>query len=181
MEDSNVFGSPKKISSFGGECFIEEGHILFHGSDVTVKNPRIIVSRKKKDFGPGFYVTSISTQAEKWARRNLLFNKNAVVSKFRYCKSINQNFNIKIFKEVNDEWVDFIANCRSGISHDYDIVEGPMVDDKVFNFAQMYLRGELSKDIFVSYCKFNYPTHQICFCSERALKCLEFLESYEVR
>ncbi|MFR6582944.1 MAG: DUF3990 domain-containing protein [Ruminococcus sp.] len=30
---------------------------------------------------------------------------------------------------MNDEWLDFIARCRSGESHSYDIAEGPMADD----------------------------------------------------
>ena len=31
------------------------------------------------------------------------------------------------FEKMTDEWLDFIAACRTGKSHTYDIVEGPML------------------------------------------------------
>ena len=34
---------------------------------------------------------------------------------------------------MSDEWLDFIASCRNGQPHDYDIVEDPMADDTVYN------------------------------------------------
>ena len=151
---------------------------VYHGSNMEVNFPRIIITRKRKDFGNGFYVTKTEEQAVKCARRNLSFNMEAVVSSYSMC--IDPKLNVKVFKEIDDEWVDFIARCRSGFSHSYDIVEGPMADDKIYNFAQMYLRGQIPKEIFISYCKFRYPTHQICFCTDKSLDCLKFIESYEV-
>lgn len=170
LSESSVFGT-KYTNALNDS-------IVYHGSSLEVKDPKILITKKSKDFGYGFYVTNIENQAKRWALRNLSFGRNAVVTKFYL--NVNSSLNIKVFKEVDDEWVDFIANCRSNVPHNYDIVEGPMVDDKVFNFALMYLRGQLPKQIFVEYCKFYYHTHQICFCSDRALKCLKFIESYEV-
>ena len=43
----------------------------------------------------------------------------------------NKNLNILKFSEISDEWLDFIAKCRSGKTHIYDIVEGPMANDTV--------------------------------------------------
>ena len=37
-----------------------------------------------------------------------------------------------------DEWLDFIAECRVGKIHEYDIVEGPMADDTIWNFVNDY-------------------------------------------
>lgn len=37
--------------------------------------------------------------------------------------------NIKVFPKMTEEWLDFIVACRSGKSHSYDIVEGPMEDE----------------------------------------------------
>ena len=42
------------------------------------------------------------------------------------------------------------------------------------------LDGVLTRDAFWTLCKFRYPTHQICLCTEKALRCLEFVKSYEV-
>ncbi|MBQ2153212.1 MAG: DUF3990 domain-containing protein, partial [Clostridia bacterium] len=43
--------------------------IVYHGSDLIIENPDIIHSMKRLDFGSGFYVTSVQTQAERWAKR----------------------------------------------------------------------------------------------------------------
>ena len=171
MERSNVFGGTKKI--------IEDNIVVYHGSSAEVVNPIIKIGKQFKDFGFGFYVTNLEKQAVKCAVRNLNFGGNAVISKFYF--SLKGDFNVKVFREIDDEWLDFIAKCRSGVGHDYDIVEGPMADDQVFNFAQMYLRGDIKRSTFLDYCKFKYPTHQICFCTERSLECLKFMKSYEVR
>lgn len=42
---------------------------------------------------------------------------------------------------MSDEWLDFIAKCRIGKIHNYDIVEGPMVDDTVWNYVNDFLTG----------------------------------------
>lgn len=38
---------------------------------------------------------------------------------------------------MSEEWLDFIADCRHGKIHDYDIVEGPMADDTIWNVWNM--------------------------------------------
>jgi len=56
---------------------------------------------------------------------------------------------------MNDEWLDFIAKCRNGESHNYDIVEGPMADDTVWNFINDFLNGDISCEVFWEYAKFK--------------------------
>ena len=60
--------------------------ILYHGSDIEVKNPKIIKSEKGRDFGCAFYLTPIKEQAERMARRKQRMNKSslAVVSVFEW-------------------------------------------------------------------------------------------------
>lgn len=40
---------------------------LYHGSQMSVPQPKAKVGRKNLDFGPGFYLTKIKKQAEDWA------------------------------------------------------------------------------------------------------------------
>ena len=75
---------------------------------------------------------------------------------------------------MTDEWLDFVVACRQGIKHDYDMVEGPMADDTIWNYVDDFTRGEISRTAFWELVKFKYPTHQIVFCSEKALKQLHF-------
>lgn len=148
---------------------------VYHGGFCAVKVPRIIASKKTKDFGTGFYCTVIKEQAERWAKRN----DTKIVSVYRML--IDGKYNILEFKEMNDQWLDFIVDCRSGKSHDYDIVTGPMADDQIYNYVSDFLEGIISREQFWVLAKFKYPTNQICFCSEKTLSCIKFIESYEVK
>ena len=81
---------------------------------------------------------------------------------------------------MTEEWLDFIAACRNGISHSYDIVEGPMANDTIFNYVEDFIEGRISREAFWELAKFKHPTHQICFNTENALKTLSFIEGREV-
>ena len=86
-----------------------------------------------------------------------------------------------IFNQLlTNEWLDFIVACRSGKSHAYDIVEGPMADDTIFNYVQNYIDGTISREAFWALAKFKHPTHQISFHTERALQTLRFVEGVRV-
>lgn len=78
---------------------------------------------------------------------------------------------------MTEEWLDFIISCRNGQSHQYDIVEGPMADDTIYNYLQNYLDGKISRVAFWELVKFKYPTHQISFHTITALDTLQFVGS----
>ena len=105
----------------------------------------------------------------RWAERR---HSDGVVNVYSYIE--NSDLNILRFDEMTDEWLDFIAICRSGKVHNYDIVEGPMADDTIWNFVNEYLNGNISRTVFWEYAKFKHPTHQISFHTLRALDCLTF-------
>lgn len=148
---------------------------IYHGSNVIVNKPKIITDGFYKDFGYGFYCTNFEKQAKRWA----LTKKNKhVVNVYSYTES--KNLNCLIFKEMSDKWLDFVVSSRQGERHDYDIVEGPMADDTIWNYVDDFARGMISRTAFWELVKFKYPTHQIVFCTEAALKCLEYVRSYEL-
>lgn len=148
---------------------------LFHGSNVVVDQPKIITDGYYKDFGYGFYCTNLEKQAKRWA---LVKQHGHVVNVYDYLE--NKSLNILVFGEMTDEWLDFVVACRQGIKHDYDMVEGPMADDTIWNYVDDFTRGEISRTAFWELVKFKYPTHQIVFCSEKALKQLRFKRSYSL-
>lgn len=86
----------------------------------------------------------------------------------------NKELSVLIFDKMTDEWLDFIVACRVGKVHNYDIVEGPMADDTIWNFVNDYLDGTIRREVFWDYAKFKHPTHQISFHTLRALDCLKF-------
>lgn len=81
---------------------------------------------------------------------------------------------------MTDAWLDFIISCRSGQAHDYDVVIGAMANDQIYNFISDYVEGIITREQFWVLAKFKYPTHQINFCTEDALKCLSFVSCEEV-
>lgn len=81
---------------------------------------------------------------------------------------------------MTEEWLDFITACRVGTTHDYDIVEGPMADDTIFNYVQNFVDGKISRETFWELAKFKKPAHQISFHTTKALAILNYLKGYEV-
>ena len=146
---------------------------VYHGGYKAVKKPEIRIGRNTKDFGNGFYCTVIKEQAQRWAKR---YNTKIVSI---YNVRMDNTLAIKEFKEMSDEWLDFIIDCRSGKPHKYDIVIGAMANDQVYNFISDYIDGVITREQFWVLAKFKYHTHQINFCTEEALKCLEY-RGYEV-
>ena len=147
---------------------------VYHGGYQPVKEPEIRIGRNTKDFGNGFYCTIIKEQAQRWAKRY----DTKIVSTYDVC--LNPKLNILEFKEMSEKWLDFIVACRSVKMHDYDIVIGAMADDQIYNFISDYMDGVITREQFWVLAKFKYPTHQIAFCSEEALKCLEYRNFEEV-
>ena len=149
--------------------------ILFHGSSMTVKEPQVLVNGFYKDFGYGFYCTNIEKQARRWA---LTKRKGHVVNCYIYTES--SSLKVCRYDEMTEEWLDFVVNCRRGIEHDFDIVEGPMADDTIWDYIEDFVAGQISRNAFWELVKFKYPTHQIVFCTEKALSTLTYEGSYSL-
>lgn len=149
--------------------------ILYHGSREIVEFPEIRTAKFNKDFYFGFYCTLFKEQAQRWATR---FSGKGFINEYAYTP--NNSLKILNFDEMTEEWLDFIAACRMGTPHDYDIVEGPMADDTIFNYVQNFVDGKISREAFWELARFKKPTHQISFHTARALAALNFLKGYEV-
>lgn len=146
-----------------------EKSIVYHGSNVEVAVPRILQNGFYKDFGYGFYCTNYEKQAKRWAMTK---KGESVINRYEY--ELCMDLKILSFDNMTDEWLNFVAKCRMGIEHNYDIVEGPMADDQIWNFVEGFIDGRIPRKAFWELVKFNYPTHQIVFCTEEALKTLTF-------
>ena len=159
--------------------------ILYHGSDVEVKNPKIIKSEKGRDFGCAFYLTPIKEQAERMAKRKQRMNKSnsAIISVFEFNEKDISNIKYKMLKNPDLEWLDMIIECRTNPSfnHGYDIVEGKIADDSVGETILFVIDGVIKKEDALERLKFQKINSQIAFCSEDSLKLLKYANSYEVK
>ena len=158
--------------------------ILYHGSDVEVKDPIIFKSEKGKDFGCAFYLTQIKDQAERMAKRRQRMNKSdsAIVSVFEYNEIAIKDLKYKVFKNPDLEWLDMIIECRTNplFQHGYDIVEGKIADDSVGETILFVIDGVMKKEDAIEKLKFQKINSQIAFCTEVSLKYIKFVESYKV-
>ena len=154
---------------------MENKILLYHGSKEIVEFPEIRLQKYNKDFYFGFYCTVIEEQAVRWATR---FGVKGYLSEYEY--SPNAELRLKKVPEMTEEWLDFIVDCRLGKSHNYDIVEGPMANDTIFNYVQTFADKKISREAFWALAKFSRPTHQISFHTARSLATLKFIRGREV-
>ena len=146
--------------------------ILYHASTKTVEFPEIRKTRYTKDFSWGFYCTNDLEQAVRWANRG---KGEPVINYYSY--KTDSSLSILRFEHMTEEWLDFIAKCRNGGTHSYDIVEGPMADDTIWNYVNDLISGRITRKQFWVLAEFRYPTHQISFHTLSALNCLTFERS----
>ena len=112
---------------------------VFHGSYTKVDRPDLSFSRKTLDFGAGFYVTPVREQAISWAKRWRLRNRPAIVNRYAYHDELLPELNVRIkdFPVYDHEWLRFVADNRAGNQQTvYDIVQGGIANDRVFNRSE---------------------------------------------
>jgi len=154
---------------------IHESMTLYHGSRQLVTEPEIRLARYHKDFFFGFYCTKYEEQAIRWATR---FGGTGFLNEFLF--TLDSSLKVLEFPQMTEEWLDFIVACRSGIPHDFDVVEGPMANDTIFNYIQDFISGKISRSAFWELARFSRPTHQVSFHTVRALTTLKFVRGSEV-
>lgn len=143
--------------------------ILYHASKEIVEFPEIRKTKYTKDFSWGFYCTNKIEQAVRWANRG---EGTPVINSYIYTP--DNTLSVLKFESMTDEWLDFIAACRKGETHRYDIVEGPMANDTIWNYVNDFLSGTINRKQFWVLAEFKYPTHQISFHTLAGVNCLTF-------
>ena len=153
---------------------------VFHGSYMVVSEIDLTKGRSNLDFGKGFYVTNIRSQAEYWATRTCRFHQtDGIVSEFEFYERAFTDTIYKVlrFTDYSEAWLDFVILNRDPITeeqrHDYDIVEGPVANDDVNDRIDDYLAGIVSKADFLKELIHHKPTHQICLCTVRSLQMIK--------
>jgi hypothetical protein len=151
---------------------------VYHGSFTKIEKIDLSKCIPNKDFGQGFYVTKFREHAESWAKvMGKRYKTEGVVTEFLFYDSpfTERLCSVKHFNEYDEEWLDFVISNRNPMlsMHDYDIVEGPVADDKVQNRIFDFLKGSVSKYDFLNELRYHEETHQICFCTLKSLLTLE--------
>lgn len=157
--------------------------ILYHGSYVSVPAPLTGVGRRELDFGPGFYVTNLREQAERWAHRVCVIRAvdTPLLSSYEFDEdALPAGVRRLRLEHYNQEWLDFIVSSRRGEEpwKDYDIIEGGVANDQVIDTVEDYFAGRITAEQAIGQLRFARPTHQMCISSQAIVdNCLHFIGS----
>lgn len=155
--------------------------ILFHTSYMIVEKPDLEHSREYLDFGKGFYLTSLRHQAVLYSERFFLRGRQAFLCEY-YLSESYSDLAIKTFDAYDEEWLDFVFQCRKGEDKsEYDIVIGGIADDKIFRTIDLYFSGDIPKDEALRRLKYEKPNNQYCLRTHRALDLLKFVSGEEIK
>jgi hypothetical protein len=159
--------------------------ILYHGSYIEVNTPFVGLGRKKVDFGQGFYLTKLLSQAQSWAstiaeRKGR--NTVPVVSSYEFDIEavLTDRYRVKIFESYNLEWLEYVIDCRRGgeMQKLYDIVEGGVANDNVIDTVEDYENGFITAEQALGQLKYKKVNHQICILNQEIIdKYLKFISS----
>ena len=162
---------------------------LFHGSLERVEVPRIMPRElyRPLDFGTGFYATTDFEQASRWVRIRLERNLAAdigFVTAYDFDETLmaSADLNVKKFDGVSSEWLNFIAvnRLQGNIEHGYDIVIGPVANDRVYTVLNMYEGGFIDEEEAMKRMKAYRLADQVLFHTVKALQGLRYLTTVEV-
>lgn len=163
--------------------------ILYHGTNCVIEKIDLDKCRPYKDFGKGFYLTTIKEQAEKMAKRvSKIYGGQPVVNLFRYDSVVDNGINIKRFDSPTEEWARFVINNRNGeksagdnnLDNKYDIVIGPVANDDLALLFRQFSNGMIEIDTLIREMKYKKLTDQYSFHSEKALRFLTKESDYNV-
>ena len=157
--------------------------ILYHGSIEIVENPEIRIPSRSLDYGYGFYTTTSFKQAEDWVKRKLNTNTPVgYVNIYEFDENLIKSLNALLFDSPTEEWVDFVMNNRTNkdFNHDFDVVYGPVANDKVYAAFALYEGGIIDKQNLISELKAYKLVDQYLFHTDKALQTVKFIEAKEV-
>ena len=151
--------------------------ILYHGSNMIIEHIDLDKSKPNKDFGKGFYLSESEMQAMEMATfKSLLLGGEPVITKFEFDDAVMHDsaLRIKVFDNYSEEWADFVfANREGNDVEQYDIVYGPIANDKIGLQIRKLKDGSIDKAEFLNRLKYMKGiTFQYFFGTETAVKYL---------
>ena len=158
--------------------------LLYHGSNIVVREPKILKSQRYLDFGAGFYMTSDFEQARKWAVRTSARREEGVatISVFEISDDYVDKVKVLAFAKPDRDWLRYITAHRTGNPpvDDYDIVVGPVANDQAIRTVNNYLKGYFPEEVAIKLLLPQKLKDQYLFRTEKALSLLAFKEARQV-
>ncbi len=119
--------------------------ILYHGSNIEVREPRLLKIQRELDFGKGFYTTSDLQQASIWAQRTAKRRGcgHPYVSVYEIDETAFDTLRVLRFTGADVEWLRYVTANRKGIAaaEQWDMVIGPVANDQTMPTITLFLDG----------------------------------------
>ncbi|MDE6514345.1 MAG: DUF3990 domain-containing protein [Muribaculaceae bacterium] len=154
---------------------------VYHGGTDIIPSPKVDYGRLNLDFGPGFYVTAIYSQAKDWANNISANRREAPCVNIYHLKQreLLKNCTSRIFQQYDREWLEFVTLSRLGEKpwQGLDYIEGGVADDRVIDTVRLFMTGFISAEDALKRLKYFKPTNQICLLNQEIVdKYLEFID-----
>ena len=157
--------------------------ILYHGTNTDFMAIDLNKSQRGKDFGCGFYLSESEAQAEDMAKFKVqLFGGQTIVQSYKFDEAHLSDGTLRFlrFDGYSKDWATFILanrlNKTADNIHDYDIVYGPIANDKVGAQIRNVMEQNINMDTFLERLKYMKGiTFQYFFGSEKAIQMLRRL------
>jgi hypothetical protein len=159
---------------------------LYHGSNVSIEEIDLKRGRRGKDFGQGFYLSADYNQAMMMAERTVDREEwgEPLLTSYQFDDSVlfkPSELKVKVFEGYSREWAEFIMMNRRNKTlqqaHEYDIVYGPIADDKVGLQISRYQLQYIPMEELIRQLSFIRPTFQYFFGTEQAILLLHKIET----
>jgi len=148
--------------------------ILYHGSNYDFTGVDLSMSKDRRDFGRGFYTTTIKEQALQWGYN--MFNRLGGDGIFLYEFEFSPSSDLlsKRFSKISDEWFDFILANRTtgGLQHNFDFVQGPVANDKTVLTITGFIDGLYSREEAMRRLRYSKSNDQVSLHTEKAVSLL---------
>ncbi len=159
---------------------------VYHGGTEVIKRPEASKGRLGLDFGQGFYVTDIQSQAESWADRMARIRmESGIVCVYDFdIDTAKKQCCYKKIDEYDETWLEFIVANRQEAyrGETYDIIGGGVANDRVIDTVEAYMAHLMPLEAALQELSKHRPNNQICICSQEVLdNHLHFVESYNIR
>lgn len=135
--------------------------ILYHGTNTPFEDIDLSRSKPNKDFGRGFYLSANKEQAMEMAvaKVDQLETGNPIVMDYEVDETSMSTLKVLRFDSYSEEWAKFILLNRNNASnipaHYYDIVVGPIANDRVAIMAVNNPPGSLKANFAIQICGVN--------------------------
>ena len=162
--------------------------ILYHGSNTDIKEINLNICKPFRDFGKGFYLTDIRTQAENMAKRTTRIKGGSpVLNLYEIDDAFMKTSALTVkdfFAVPTEEWALFVMNNRNRYFSDvksqlcnqdckYDVVHGPVADDAMAVLFQQYEQEFIDLEMLKKRMTYKELSMQYSFHTEKAVALLK--------